>query len=141
MSANRVLAICFAAAVALEVVSWFMNPLGPALFLVSIAKYSPLVLLGAMLGRSGHSYRTTFAYAWPLVVPLIVGAYIRVQFFSASVPIGALRKAQSTLESMGWLACVLSFLFALPLVFALSALGNWAARKIWRPARSTADAA
>ena len=137
MSISRAFAICISIAFGIEVLQWLLGTTSPIAVAVGWLKYAPLLLLGILLGRAGHSYATAFANSWPFVLLWIAFLYIGVQFPDASAPPEILAKARS----FGWGPYLVFALFGLLMAFAVSAVGIWFAHLIRRRNQGNANAA
>ncbi len=137
MSINRAFGLSFLSALIVEAVLWFVEPTTSLSVVGGWLKYLSLVLLGVLLGRSGHSYVTAFANACPFALLWATVGYLRTHVPGAHVP----PEWAQTAQSYGWWIFLLGAVFTLPLVFAASAVGIWLAKTIWRHTNGSAGPA
>ena len=136
MTTSRVLGTCLAIALGIEALLWTTGTASPLAAVLGWSKYAPLVLLGFLLGRQGHSYRTAFANTWAFALVWTVFFYFRVQH--PDVPVSAEELAAT--RAAGLLPYGIFLLLSLILACAAAAVGVWLSGMLARRVPADADA-
>ena len=126
MTIERAFGTTFGAAVLLEVVRVaFVRDSTIIAICTSVVGYLALVVLGFLLARAGHSYRTAFANMWPFVILWLVVGLVDITFDPRGWPPGLYTAENVSKARWGF---VLATILYLPIAFAAAALGVFGAR-------------